>query len=364
MKFTAAISRVDDAIGMEICDMAEPQRSEVLVKMEACGICHTDLLAMSGSLGAPFPAVFGHEGVGRIVSLGKGVDEFAVGDRVLMSFGACGECGSCENNSLAYCRHALSLNFKGQRIDGTSPITAQGERISGHFFAQSSFATHAIARTTNMVKLAEDLPPEHMAPLACGVQTGMSSVVKVLAPAAGSRIAIFGCGSVGLAAIMAAKLMGCSEIIAIDLNADRVSRAKDVGATIGVVGSGAEVKKTILALGGIHNAFDSTGNTEVIELGFSLLLPQGNILCAGISKPGNKLNICPRDLVFTGRSIIGTVEGDANPRQFIPDMIEWYRQGLLPIKDIVKTYPFESIEQAIADLKEGRVVKPVLLFGD
>lgn len=362
MNFQAAVAREGSILDIETCQLGEPHEAEVRVKIEACGICHTDLLALKQQLGTPLPAVLGHEGVGVIEALGPDVDDFSVGDRVLISFGACGQCKACNEESSAYCHQALALNFRGQRLDGSSPSKAGSEPLSGHFFAQSSFATHAIARTTNMVKVPRDIAAEYLAPMACGVQTGMSSVLTVLGASAGSRIAIMGCGTVGLSAVMAAKIAGCDQIVAVDIEPDRVELALSLGATVGVTGAGKDVERAVRSVGGIHCALDSTGRSDVIAHIFKQLLPQGKLVCAGVSAPNDELRLNPRDLVFSGRSIIGTVEGNAQPREFIPKMIEWYRQGLLPLEAIVKTYDFYDIGQAMDDLASSRVIKPVLLM--
>ena len=329
------------------------------MRLEACGICHTDLSAQDETMATPLPAVLGHEGVARIESLGSGVEGFQPGDRVLMSYGACGKCTSCLHDTPAYCRHMVTLNLQGRRLDGSSPIALEGRPITGHFFAQSSFATHAVAGITNLVRLDEDLPAALMAPLACGVQTGMSSVLDVLDPAPHQRIAIFGCGTVGLAAVMAARIRGCEQILAVDLREDRVALALELGATAGAVSGRDDLKAAVKSIGGIHRAFDSTGHPGVIEAAFNLLLPRGQLLCAGVSSADASLKLHPMQLVFSGRSLRGTIEGDANPRLFIPRMISWFREGRLPLDQLVTTYPFHEINSAVADMTSGRGGQPL-----
>ena len=362
MKIQAAVARADAPFTIENCELSLPAAGEVRVKIEACGICHTDLLAKNNQLGTPLPAVLGHEGVGRIDLLGDGVNHFSIGDRVLISFGACGECSSCQQQASAYCQHARTINLLGRRLDGSSPICSGDEVITGHFFGQSSFATHVITGITNMVKLDDDLPVELMAPLACGVQTGMSSIINVLDAQPGTRIAIYGCGTVGLAAIMAAKIRGCAEIIAVDIREDRTEKAKELGATAAVVSGKDDIAAVMKSMGGVHYAFDCTGNASVIESACHWLLPRGQMLCAGVSHAGSRLSIDPNVLVFGGRSLRGTIEGDADPVQFIPQMIDWYRRGDLPLEKLVTTYPFDAINTAITDLADGRTIKPVLLM--
>lgn len=344
---------------LEPCTLSAPRVGEVLVRLEACGICHTDLAAKDHDLGATLPAVLGHEGVGIIESLGDGVSEFKLGDRVLMSFGSCGHCDRCQHGSPGYCRSA-HLGFKGVRADGSSPITYQGEVITGHFFAQSSFATHAIASTVNMVPVPAGLPAALMAPLACGVQTGMASVFIALNAGPDDSLAVFGCGTVGLAAIMAAKIIGCRQIVAFDLNEDRLALARELGATHAIAALDPTAKQQLKQLDGVSRALDCTGVPEVIKLAFNALKPQGVLACAGVSKPGSQLAIDLATLLYSGRSIRGTIEGDAVPRSFIPRMIQWYQDGLLPLDKLVTPFAFADINQAVAAMHAGSVIKPVL----
>ncbi|MYM63440.1 NAD(P)-dependent alcohol dehydrogenase [Pseudomaricurvus sp. HS19] len=364
MKIHAAVTTRDNPFTIAPVEIGEPQAGECLVELEACGICHTDLTAASGALGTPQPIVLGHEGVGHIVATGPGEHEFAVGDRVVLSFGACGQCSPCQHHTPSYCEQAALLNLAGCRADGSTALSRSGEPLAAHFFSQSSFATHAVARTTNMVKVGSDLPAELLAPLGCGVMTGMSSVMNVLAPAPGSRIAIFGCGTVGLAAVMAARLSGCGEIIAVDLNPQRTELACELGATRGVVPGRDDLAALVTELGGLHYAFDCTSHPAVIEQALGLLSQRGVLVCAGLPGTHAPLQVDPLALVFKGLTIRGTVEGDADPRQFIPRMLDWYRQGELPLEKLVSRYDFADIENAVAAMKAGDAIKPVLMMPD
>jgi aryl-alcohol dehydrogenase len=362
MKIRAAVARANQPFRIEECDLDAPAAREVLVRVEACGVCHTDLLAKDHGLGTPLPAVLGHEGVGRIQALGDGVAGLSIGDRVVMSFGACGQCASCAAGMPAYCRHAVDFNLRGRRLGGgASPIRLGGEAITGHYFGQSSFATFAVAAATNLVRLPEDLPPSRMAPLACGVQTGMGSVVHVLRAGPEDRLAVFGCGTVGLSAVMAAKIAGCRRIIAVDLLQSRLDLAAELGATDCIQNGQQDVAAALGKLGGVSLAFDNTGAPEVIEAAFGALSPRGRLALAGVSRGGARIQLDPNRLMSTGRTLVGTAEGDADPREFIPRMIEWHRSGRLPLEKLVRTYPFEHINEAVADMQSGRVVKPVLL---
>lgn len=362
MRIRAAIARAREPFTIEECELAAPAAREVLVRVEACGVCHTDLSAKDHGTGTPLPAVLGHEGVGRILALGEGVRGLEIGDRVVMSFGACGECPSCTQEMPAYCRHNVRFNFLGRRLDDTSPITLGSQPITGHYFGQSSFATHAVAAAANVVKLSEELPPALMAPLACGVQTGMGAVMNVLQAGPDDSIAIFGCGTVGLAAVVAARIAGCKRIIAVDLKDVRLDVARELGATHAVNSAREDAAAALRELGGVSRAFDNTGSPAVIEIAYGALRPRGQIVLAGLSPRESRVQIDPNKLMSSGRVLRGTVEGDSNPRAFIPRMIAWYRRGELPLERLVTAYAFEQINEAASDMLSGRVIKPVLLM--
>ncbi|WP_434419975.1 NAD(P)-dependent alcohol dehydrogenase [Nannocystis pusilla] len=360
MKIRAAVAHAREPFRIEEVELDDPRADEVLVEVEACGICHTDLSAKDHDYGTPLPAVLGHEGVGRIVALGEGVTGLVVGARVVMSFGACGRCPSCAAELPAYCRHARDFNLFGRRLAGSSPISQAGRPLTGHFFGQSAFASHAIASAHNLVPLGEDLPGPLMTSLACGVQTGAGAVVNVLRPEPHDAIGVFGCGTVGLAAIMAAKVAGCARIVAVNVRGERLDKARALGATEVVDNAQADLGAALKRLGGLTLAFDNTGRPEVIEAAYHALHPRGRIVLAGLSARGASLTLDLNRLMASGRSLRGTIEGDADPRTFIPRLVDWYRRGELPLEQIVTTYPFEQINEAAADMLAGRVIKPVL----
>ncbi len=363
MKIVAAVvHEAEGKFALESCDLQGPGAGEVLIKIEACGVCHTDIAARDQDIPIPLPAVLGHEGVGRIEQLGAGVVDFAVGDRVLVSFGSCGKCGSCRDHAPGYCHFGGVFLMNGTRLDGSSPISQNGSPITGHFFAQSSMASHAIASIQNMIKLPESVPAEVAAPLACGVQTGAGTVLLALEAKAGKSIAVLGCGTVGLSAIMAAKIAGCSPIIAVDLMPSRLNLAQELGATHVVQGSVADLGDELLKLGGVDYALDSTGVAAVVESAFTALKSQGSLACVGVAKPGASINLDLNMLMFTGRRVRGVIEGDAVPKTFIPTLLKYYEEGRLPVEKLVTRYAFEQVNDAVNDSLSGKVVKPVLLM--
>lgn len=350
-----------DPFEIATCNLEAPRAGEVLVRVHACGICHTDLAVKLQHIPIPLPKVLGHEGAGVVEEVGPGATQFRPGDHVLMSFGSCGECGNCRDGALGYCDHFRAINLFGNRAGG-SALARNGKQLGGHFFAQSAFATHAIATVRNIVKVDRDLPLELLAPLGCGIQTGMGSVMNVLRPQAGTSIAVFGVGAVGLSAIIAAKIVGCSTIVAIDVVPERLRVARELGATHVVSGRGEDPVGEIVDLtgGGVNFSLDTTGAPAAVANSINCLRARG--VSAQVAAPPRGTLYAAEASVVVGRGITvrGIVEGDANPQSFIPRMVEFFRQGRLPLDKFVKTYPLEKINEAVDDLEHGRVVKPVL----
>lgn len=361
MRITAAVATAP-AAPFEIiaCDLAEPQAGEVLVRVHACGICHTDLAVKLQHIPVPLPRILGHEGAGVVERVGPGVSRLAPGDHVLMSFGSCGYCPPCEAGSPGYCDRFRPINLYGERAFG--PALSAAQPLGGHFFAQSSFATHCIATERNTVRIDKDLPLELLAPLGCGIQTGMGSVMLALAPPAGSSIAIFGAGAVGLAAVIAARIVGCTTIIAVDIKESRLAVAREVGATHVIDGRRDGIAEEIrrLTRRGADFSFDTTGVPAVVAESIKCLRARGQSAQVAAPPRGTQYCVEASTLIAGGITLRGVVEGDAAPAAFIPVMIDFYRKGLLPLEVLVKTYPLAGINDAVGDMEAGRIVKPVL----
>lgn len=364
MKIRAAIARApDQPFEIITCEIGEPGPGEVLVRVKACGICHTDLAVKHQHIPVPLPKVLGHEGAGIIERVGIGVVGLAEGDAVLMSFGSCGGCLNCQQGAPFYCDDFGTINMFGQRKGG-SALRYRGAELSGHFFAQSAFATHAIATTRNVVKIASDLPIELLAPLGCGIQTGAGAVLNTLAPRAGTSIAVFGAGAVGLAAIMAAKIVGCTTIIAVDIRSERLAAARDVGATHTIDGQSGEVANQIVKITGrgTHFSLDTTGHPAAVEASVSCLRQRGCAVQVAAPPRGTRYPVEASVIVGRGLTIRGVVEGDAVPNVFIPQLIDLFKRGLLPIDRLTTFFPFDEINRAIDEMETGAVIKPVLVM--
>jgi aryl-alcohol dehydrogenase len=363
MKIQAAVTRAPAApMSLETLDLAEPRDDEILVKLVATGVCHTDMAMRDQAFPVPQPIVLGHEGAGVVVKVGRFVSEVAPGDHVVMSYNSCGHCASCRDDEASYCHDFFGLNFSGFRADGTSPISKGAEVIHGNFFGQSSFANYALCHPRNVVKVSMNAPLELLGPLACGVQTGAGAVINALKVGAGDSLAVFGAGSVGLSAVMAAKVVGATTIIAVDLNPDRLALARELGATHAIDGADPELVARVVDLtgGGAMFSFDTTGLPAVIRKAVDSLALRGECGVVGAAPLGTEVTLDLMGLMTAGRKIRGIVEGNATPQVFIPVLIELFVQGRFAFDKLVTFYPFEKINDAIHDSETGKVVKPVL----
>lgn len=336
--------------------------TEVLVKIVATGLCHTDLSVVHGDFPSRFPTVLGHEGSGIVEEIGAAVTDVAVGDHVAISFASCGHCAACLTGHETSCAKFLLLNAGGTREDGTGTMTAtDGGPMQGSFFGQSSFASHAIVAARNVVTIAKDVPLEIVGPLGCGFQTGAGTILNSLEVTAGSSVIVSGTGAVGLAAIMGAKIAGATTIIAVDILDQRLEVAQKHGATHVINGKEHDVTATILEItGGLGAAYavDTTAVPSVIENVINGTSLGAKIALIGVSKPGAVL---PLGLISgAGKTLVGALEGDSIPQVFIPQLVALYRAGVFPFDDLVTTYPFDQIEAAIEDTRSGATVKAVL----
>ena len=330
-------------------------------------MCHADLLAQAGSIPFPLPGVLGHEGVGRVVEIGAAVADLSVGARVVMSFTSCGRCSACVRGAPAYCQAWPVLNLVGGgRNDGSSSLRRGGHPVHSHFFGQSSFSRFITTAARAAVPVPDDLPASILAPLGCGVQTGVSAATNVLRPGPGDRVAVFGAGAVGLSAIMGLQMTGVSQVIAIDVHPGRLALAQELGATHLVDAGKQDSRKAIASLtggAGVNGVIETSGSPHALETAIKVLASTGTCVVVGVPSRGEPGTFDVIDLVARGLRVVGTNQGDANPRVVIPQLIQLYRLGRLPIERIVQTFEFGSINDASAASLDGSVIKPVLVMG-
>jgi aryl-alcohol dehydrogenase len=360
MKITAAVFR--DKTGkalVETLDLEEPRDDEILVRLVATGVCHTDIKVSTTEM-SPRPIVLGHEGAGIVERVGARVTKVAAGDHVVMTYDACGRCPSCLANQRTYCDEVGSRSFGGNRPDGSSPLSQDGRKVHGSFFGQTSFADFALGYERSVVKVRKDAPLELLGPLGCGVQTGAGAVINALKVGVGQSVAVFGTGSVGLSAIMGARLMGAGRIVAVDVRPARLEAARALGATDTIDAGKADALQAIKSIcrRGVDFALDTTGLAPVIIQAVKSLAPLGT--CGFVASPVEPVGIYIRDLMLGGRTLRGIVEGDSIPDLFIPALIDFHLDGRFPLDRLVKYYPFARINDAIHDSESGAAIKPIL----
>jgi aryl-alcohol dehydrogenase len=365
VRITAALTETQGApFALATLELDDPRPGEVVVRMVSSGVCHTDLIVRDQWYPVPLPAVLGHEGAGVVEAVGDGVTYVSPGDHVVLSFNSCGSCRMCDQGRQAYCDQFFACNFAGSRTDGSSTLHRAEGDVHGVFFGQSAFATYALATERNVVKVDRDAPLELLGPLGCGIQTGAGGVLNSLKPPAGSSIAVFGAGSVGISAVMAAAVSGCTTIVAVDLNDQRLELAKEVGAThiINAADGGTVDRLRELTGGlGVDYTVETTAVPGVLRQAVDALNQGGTCGLIGAAALGTEVSLDMSALLF-GRSVRGIVEGDSVPRQFIPKLVDLYRQGRFPFDKLIKTYAFEDINEAVEDSEKGTTLKPVLTF--
>ncbi|MGW4869870.1 NAD(P)-dependent alcohol dehydrogenase [Streptomyces chartreusis] len=346
-------------------ELDEPGPHEAVVRMVATGLCHTDLGVASGALPFPLPGVLGHEGAGVVEAVGAAVTGVAPGDHVVLSFTSCGGCRDCRGGHPAYCATWLPLNLiGGRRADGTGTISRAGEDLGGHFFGQSSFAERALVDERSLVKVDPEVPLASIAPLGCGVQTGVGAVWNVLKPVTGSTVVVLGAGAVGLSAVMAAALTPATDIVAVDQVAERLSLARELGATHTIDATGTDLAAALADITGGRGAdgvVETTGNVGVLRRGVDALAARGTLVVVGAPPFGTEVALDVNGLLG-GKRVVGLTLGDAETQTFIPALVRLVKEGRLPLHRLISTYPFTDIDRAVRDMGAGKAIKPVLTF--
>lgn len=366
--FQAAVVRQKGGpFELESVTLTLPREYEVVVRIVATGMCHTDMIARDQVFPVPHPIVLGHEGAGVVEAVGAHVTKVQPGDHVVLTFLSCGHCRACQEGHPAYCENFNAHNFSGQRDeDGSHALCGHDHSLlNDRFFGQSSFGAYAIANERNVVKVRKDAPLELLGPLGCGVQTGAGTVLNALQVSAGQSFAAFGGGAVGLSAVMAAAAVGATTIFAVDVVPSRLELALTLGATHVINSKEQDAVAVIREVtgGGVDFAMDSTGIPAVIRNAVLALRPRGMAAVVGASKPGTVLDLDALDVLQNSKVICGVIEGDSVPDVFIPRLIDLYLAGHFPFDKLVKFYPFDRINEAAEDSEKGITLKPIIRIG-
>src|SRR5579863_6799324 len=334
-----------------------PRAGEVLVKIVASGVCHTDALARDGDMPFPAPGVLGHEGAGVVETVGDGVTSVSPGDKVVIGWPWCGACRNCLEGQPRYCLELGPLVIAGSRADGST--------LHSHFFGQSSFASYSICAANALVKLSQDTDVAILGPLACGLSTGAGAVLNALRPFAGSSIVVYGSGAVGLSAIMAARLTGATHIIAVDKLASRLALATELGATetIDVSAPGADPVAAVQEIcgGPADFSMDAAGNVNVLRQAADSVGMRGTVALIGGAPAGASFSLDHMSTLW-GKRVVGILGGEGRSASLIPTLITLNAQGRFPYDRLVRKFPLEEVNEAMEASHHGEVIKPVLVM--
>ena len=365
MKIEAAVSRAKFApLNFEKLELEEPRHDEVRVRLVATGICHTDMAVRDHTIVAmPQPIVLGHEGAGIVEAVGESVTKVKADDRVILSGDSCGKLPQLPGQHAVVLLRVLSAQFRRRASRGSTPLSINDEKVHT-FMGQGSFATHVVCHDRNVIAVAPDAPLELLGPLGCGVITGAGAVINSLKVGVGKSIAIFGTGSVGLSAVMAAKLVGAGKIIAIDLRDDRLKLARELGATHTINLSKESIPEALdeITGNGVDFTLETTALMPILRKAIDVLALRGTCGFVGGAPEDSELTFVTSHVMNGGRTIRGIILGDTNPEEFLPKLIELNALGRFPLEKLVTFYPFKDINRAIEDSLNGKCVKPILRF--
>ena len=360
----AVLYELGGRLEVEEIELADPKEGEVLVKVAASGVCHSDISVIDGVIPYPLPAVLGHEGSGVIERVGPGVDQVQAGDHVIFSFiPACGNCFYCLRGKPNLCEPALRLG--GNLFDGTSRLTnAKGSSIN-HFSSTSCFAEYAVVPQQGAVKIDPNVPLDIVALIGCCVTTGVGAAFNTAKIAPGDSVAVFGCGGVGLSIVQGAAISGAQPIIALDLWDERLELAKQLGATHTINASTEDGTREIRELTGgkgVDFAFEAIGNPEVFSQAYRSIHWGGTCVCVGVPAADAKLTFDSR-LIMQERTIKGSLYGSSNPRVDFLNLVDLYSAGKLQLDPMITgRFPLERINSAFEDLRNGIGVRSIIVF--
>jgi|TARA_B110000908_G_scaffold72003_1_gene86879 S-(hydroxymethyl)glutathione dehydrogenase/alcohol dehydrogenase len=339
-----------------------PKAGEVRVKMVATGVCRSDWSVISGTIPMPLPAVIGHEGAGIITELGEGVDKFALGDHVVLSFiPECGDCFYCKNDQAYLC--ASKNNAAGGMLDGTTRVHRGDEDIMV-MTQLGCMAEECIAPAISCVKINDDVPLSSAALIGCGVMTGVGAALNAAKVKPGSTAVVFGCGGIGLSTIQGACIAGAKNVVAVDTLPAKLDMAKTFGATHGCLLEDANEFILELTEGrGADYCFEAVGNTALMQLAEASTRPGGVCTVIGVGKMDEQFVLSPFMLPLTGKRIQGTMYGNCNPSKDFPKLLDYYKKGELDLDGMItKTYSIDQASEAFADLTSGANARGVIIY--
>jgi alcohol dehydrogenase len=347
-------------------DLAPPGPGELLIRVDAAGVCHSDLSVVDGNRPRPTPMVLGHEAAGEVLEVGAGVTDVAVGDHVVLVFvPRCGTCAACAAGTPALCPRAAAANTAGELLRGGRRFGDLDGRPINHHLGVSAFAEHAVVDRGSVVIVPDDIPPATAALFGCALLTGVGAVLSTAAVRPGEPVAVLGLGGVGLAAVMGAAVAGANPVVAVDPVASKRELALELGATHVVdpatEGGSAEGIRALVP-GGVAHAFEAVGSAAVLAEAWAATARGGTTVAIGLPHPSEELRISAAQLVGEARTLVGSYLGGAVPARDLPRMIELWRAGRLPVERLHSTsLPLDDVNLAMDELADGRTVRQVLL---
>ena len=350
---------------IEELDLAPPGVGEILVRIKAAGLCHSDLSVINGDRPRPMPMALGHEAAGVVEQVGDGVHDLTVGDHVVLVFvPSCGHCQPCAEGRPALCEPGAAANGIGTLLNGGRRLARNGEAIN-HHLGCSAFATHAVVSRRSAIKIDRELPLEHAALFGCAVLTGVGAVVNTAQVRAGTSVAVIGLGGVGLASVLGAAAAGARQVVAVDLADDKLALARTLGATATFNAGLANVMEAIreATQGGVDTAIEMAGSTRAFELAYRITRRGGTTVTAGLPPPAATWAMPAVNLVAEERTIKGSYVGTCVPVRDIPRYIELFRGGRLPVDRLLTgTLALDDINRGFDLLHEGKAVRQVVML--
>ncbi|HEV7874051.1 MAG TPA: zinc-dependent alcohol dehydrogenase family protein [Enterovirga sp.] len=352
-------------LSIEEVDVAPPGRDEVLVRIAAAGLCHSDLSAINGDRPRPTPIALGHEASGMIEEVGPGIDDLAVGDHVVMSFlPVCGVCSPCAEGRGQLCEPGHAANARGSLLSGARRIRCEGVEIN-HHSGVSAFGEHVVVSRRSVVKIDKSVPLVEAALFGCAVMTGVGTVVNTCKVRMGESVAVIGLGGVGLSSVLGALACGAGRVIAVDLSQAKLDAARGVGATHTFLASDPNVVEAVREVtgGGVDHAIEMAGSVQAFDLAFRITRRGGTTATAGLANPNQRFQIPPVALVGEERNIRGSYMGSCVPSRDIPRYIELWQQGRLPVTKLMSgTGPLHEINEAFDLLDQGKVIRHLIVM--
>ena len=373
MKMKAAILRTTSAqrpfsvskpLSIEEVELDPPKRGEVLIKVKAVGLCHSDLVAITGERAKPMPIVIGHEAAGIVVELGEGVQGFDKGDHVVPTYVAsCGHCEMCAVGRPALCEPATMTNADAVLWDGTTRLHKNGQRIH-HHSGVAGFAEYAVMSKDALIKIDKSIPFEHAALFGCGVVTGVGALLNTAGVKPGEHVAVVGLGGVGLSALLAAVAAGAGRIIALDLNPQKLQLARELGADFAINAADSDCVSQVreATLGGSHVAVETAGSAKALETAYQITRRGGTTVTAGMPGPEAKITLSHLSLSAEERCLKGSYMGSCVPKRDIPRYLSMFQDGKLPVDKLLsRTIGFNDLNAAMDRLDDAATVREILM---